>query len=180
MSDRNPYAPPQAEVRDAPHPADAPGNLASRKLRFTGSIVDALASAVIGVPVIVFSGYWDRALAGEVSFGDTLLVTLGGMTLFLLLNGYLLATAGQTIGKRLVGTRIVNVSDERIPKFLTLVGARYGSTWLIGLIPGVGNLYGFVDALFVFRNDRRCLHDWIAGTKVINAQTASTSNPASD
>jgi len=119
-------------------------------------------------------------LHADVKTEEKGLVTLGGMTLFLLLNGYLLATAGQTIGKRLVGTRIVNVSDERIPKFLTLVGARYGSTWLIGLIPGVGNLYGFVDALFVFRNDRRCLHDWIAGTKVINAQTASTSNPASD
>ena len=178
MSDRNPYAPPAAEVRDAPRPADAPGNLASRALRFMGSMVDAIVQLAIGAPLIVFSGYWERALAGQVSFGDTLLLILGGMTVFLLLNGYLLATAGQTIGKRIVGTRIVNVSDERIPKFLTLVGARYGSTWLISLIPGVGNLYGLVDALFVFRNDRRCVHDLIAGTKVINVEAASTPSSA--
>ena len=118
------------------------------------------------------SGLWQRALSGQVSFGDTLLITLSGLSTFLLINDYLLATAGQTIGKRLVGTRIVNVSDERKPKLLTLVGARYGSTWLIGLIPGVGNFYGLVDVLFIFRGDRRCIHDLIAGTKVINAQMA--------
>ena len=178
MSDRNPYAPPTAEVRDAPHPAADAGNLASRKLRFIGSIVDAVAQMVVGIPLFIFSGSWERVRAGEVSFDDTLLLTLGGMTVFLLLNGYLLATAGQTIGKRMVGTRIVNVSDERIPKFLTLVGARYGSTWLMSLIPGVGNLYGFVDVLLAFRDDRRCLHDLIAGTKVVNAETASTANSA--
>ena len=95
------------------------------------------------------------------------------------INGYLLATAGQTIGKRLVGTRIVNVSDERIPRFLPLLGARYGITWLVGLIPGVGTVYGLVDALFVFRDDRRCVHDLFAGTKVVNAETASGARPTS-
>ena len=168
MSDHNPYAPPQSVVRD-PEPRSETGDLASRKLRFIGAMVDSLASAVVVVPALVFSGLWQRALAGQVSFGDTLLIAFGGAAIFLMINGYLLATAGQTIGKRVVGTRIVNVSDERIPNFLTLVVARYGSTWLVSLIPGVGNLYGLVDPLLVFRNDRRCVHDLIAGTKVINA-----------
>lgn len=146
-----------------------PHNLASRKLRFIGAIVDSLCSAVVFVPLFVFSGLMQRTMEGQLSYRDTLFINLIGLGLFLLINGYLLATAGQTIGKRLVGTRIVNVSDERKPKFLTLVGARYATTWLIGLIPGVGNLYGLVDVLLIFREDRRCVHDLIAGTKVINA-----------
>jgi uncharacterized RDD family membrane protein YckC len=180
LSDRNPYAPPTAEVRDAPHPAADAGNLASRKLRFIGALVDAVANGVLYLPVLVSSGLWQQLRAGQLSFGETLFITLGSLATFILINGYLLATAGQTIGKRMVGTRIVNVFDERKPKFLTLVGARYGATWLLGLIPGIGGLYRLVDVLFIFRNDRRCLHDWIAGTKVINAQTASTASSASD
>jgi uncharacterized RDD family membrane protein YckC len=168
LSDRNPYAPPQAEVRDAPS-ARAPGNLASRKQRFAGALVDAVVNGVAFAPVLAFSGLMQKMIAGDLSPADALLISASGIGVFLLLNGYLLASAGQTIGKRLVGTRIVNVSDERIPTLLTLVGARYGSTWLVGLIPGLGNVYGFIDALFVFRTDHRCLHDLIAGTKVVNA-----------
>jgi uncharacterized RDD family membrane protein YckC len=36
---------------------------------------------------------------------------------------------------------------------------------ILGLIP----LYAIVDALFIFRGDRRCIHDMIAGTRVIEA-----------
>ena len=36
---------------------------------------------------------------------------------------------------------------------------------LLGFIP----LYGVVDILFIFREDRRCIHDLIAGTVVVNA-----------
>jgi uncharacterized RDD family membrane protein YckC len=34
---------------------------------------------------------------------------------------------------------------------------------LLSIIP----LYGLVDALFIFREDKRCLHDLIAGTIVV-------------
>jgi len=37
--------------------------------------------------------------------------------------------------------------------------------YLLGGIP----LYSVVDALFIFRNDRRCIHDLVAGTVVVNA-----------
>jgi len=38
---------------------------------------------------------------------------------------------------------------------------------LLGLIP----LYGLVDILFIFRSDRRCIHDMIAGTQIVEAET---------
>ena len=34
-------------------------------------------------------------------------------------------------------------------------------SWLLAAIPGIGNLYALVDVLFIFREDRRCLHDLI-------------------
>jgi uncharacterized RDD family membrane protein YckC len=173
LTDHNPYAPPQAEVGDPPHVAET-GNLASRTLRFAGSLIDGLANAVVGIPLVLLFDLWEPMMAGGLSSRDAYLVSFGGIAVFLLINGYLLATAGQTIGKRLVGTRIVNVSDDRVPKVLTLVGARYGTTWIIGLIPGIGPLYGVIDVLFIFRDDRRCLHDLFAGTKVVIEHAAQT------
>jgi hypothetical protein len=38
----------------------------------------------------------------------------------------------------------------------------------MGAIPFVGNFVGLVDALMIFGEDHRCLHDRIAGTRVIS------------
>jgi uncharacterized RDD family membrane protein YckC len=142
--------------------------LASRGLRFTAAIIDGVIAAFVMVPLMFFSGYWDSVLAGDppsyvASFG----IAAAAMVVFVVIHGYWLAKHGQTIGKRVVGIRIVNVSDELVPAFTTLVGARYGVVWLASLIPGVGVLISLIDDLFIFRSDRRCLHDLIAGTKVV-------------
>jgi len=55
------------------------------------------------------------------------------------------------------------------PDFVRLAGMRYGSTQLISLVPVLGGLYVIVDVLFIFRDDRRCIHDLIAGTQVVVA-----------
>ncbi len=39
---------------------------------------------------------------------------------------------------------------------------------MIGMVPYVGGIYGLIDSLFIFREDRRCVHDLIAGTKVVD------------
>jgi len=40
---------------------------------------------------------------------------------------------------------------------------------LIGAIPFLGRLVQFIDPLLIFRDSRRCLHDEIADTTVVNA-----------
>jgi len=87
---------------------------------------------------------------------------------FLLLNGYLLAKYGQTVGKKLVGTRIVSHVDERILPLGRVFGLRYLPLSIIAQIPVVGGFVGIIDGLFIFRKDKRCIHDLIAGTKVVN------------
>jgi len=88
---------------------------------------------------------------------------------FLLVHGYPLATRGQSVGKILVQTRIVSVEDGKILPFSKLIALRYLPLWVAAQIPVVAQIFGLADALFVFRDDRRCIHDLIAGTRVIKA-----------
>ena len=175
MTERNPYAPPQAEVRDAPAAPPTKGTLATRTRRLAGAIVDSVASAVFVVPFLVFTGDWTTAISGELSYGTIL---LGGFASFTAMHGYLLATRGQTIGKWLVGTRIVRADNDEVPTLARTLGLRYGTLAigpvatlavlvLNGVIPYVLVVFGLIDSALIFRRDRRCLHDLIARTKVV-------------
>ena len=80
----------------------------------------------------------------------------------------LLYRSGQTVGKKIVGIRIVRPDGGRA-SFPRLLFLRYLVPGLIGAIPLVGFLFALVDALFIFAEDRRTLHDKIADTIVVNA-----------
>jgi uncharacterized RDD family membrane protein YckC len=71
-------------------------------------------------------------------------------------------TTGRTLGKMLVGARVVGVTGEPIgyPRAL----ARY-LAWFLSALP---LLLGFV--LAATRPDRRALHDLIAGTRVVRSR----------
>lgn len=168
MSEDNRYAPPGAPVGEPIREADQ--ELATLGARFAGAFIDGIAAAIIVVPYMTMSGYWERARSGDVGMSDLLGMALIGMLIFLGLHGYLLSKYGQTIGKRLVGTRIVSATDGTILPLGKIFGLRMVPIQLGSLIPVIGNVIGLVDVVFIFRNDRRCLHDLIAGTKVINAK----------
>ena len=56
---------------------------------------------------------------------------------------------------------------DRRPGFVRGVALR---SWVFGalaFIPSVGGLAFLADLLHVFRRDRRCLHDLVAGTTVV-------------
>ena len=180
MPERNRYAPPQAEVRDAAAPPTV-GFLARRTLRLAGAMVDSVASAVFVVPFLMFIGDLTAAISGELSYGT---ISLGGFASFTAMHGCLLATRGQTFGKWLVGTRIVRADNNEVPTLARTLGLRYG-TLALGLpstllvlvvhlvIPYVCVVVGLIDIALVFRRDRRCLHDLIAGTKVVAVARSS-------
>jgi len=56
MTERNPYAPPQAEVHDAPVAPPIKWPLATKTLRLAGAIVDSVVSAVFVVPFLMLAG----------------------------------------------------------------------------------------------------------------------------
>lgn len=86
-----------------------------------------------------------------------------------ILQIYYLTTRGQTIGKKVMGIRIVKQETNENGGFVTNVVVREGATMLIANIPFVGTVLGLIDVLFIFREDQRCLHDMIAGTIVVKA-----------
>lgn len=77
---------------------------------------------------------------------------------------YLLSTFGQTIGKKMMNIKIVKADSGENGGFVTNVLMRGILNGILGFIP----LYALVDVLFIFREDRRCIHDMIAGTRVVS------------
>jgi uncharacterized RDD family membrane protein YckC len=76
----------------------------------------------------------------------------------------LIATRGQTLGKMLLFIRIIKVNGE-IPGFVSGVILR---NWLRAALNSIP-LFGLIDVLFIFTDSRRCIHDYLAGTRVVNA-----------
>ncbi len=162
------FAPPQAYVEDVQPPEDAL-TLASRMSRLGAGVIDVVLSLVLlGIasrltPWNAFEqptdGFWFVP-----QFGNA----LGGLVLFVVLNGYLLVTRGQTIGKLLLKIRISRPDGS--PASPGRMVVRYGVGSVINIIPALGQIYGLIDCLLIFRKSRRCLHDVMADTVVLKAR----------
>jgi uncharacterized RDD family membrane protein YckC len=132
--------------------------------------LDALIGATWTVPLLYFLGGWDYAINGQpIPWRISALLAVLGFILFMLVNGYFLRATGQTLGKKLIGIRIV-LLDNTAPALVRIIFLRYAPISAIALIPNVGGLATLVDSLFIFGESRRCLHDLIAGTKVVRAR----------
>jgi uncharacterized RDD family membrane protein YckC len=158
----NPYQAPEAAVADVAQTDD----LAERGTRFGAAFIDGLILLVLWAPVMFLTGYFQKAVAGSLGFGTILGYTIGGFFAFVLVQSYPLAKRGQTWGKRMLSIRIATL-DGAQPTLGALLLRRYLPVQLVNVIPGVGGLLGIVNVLFIFRADRRCVHDLIAGTKVV-------------
>lgn len=91
-----------------------------------------------------------------------LFCTAAGYLLPTLINWWLITSQGQSMGKRWADIRIVR-TDGRLPGFLHGVVLR---SWTMVVLSGLCSPFWLADALFVFRADRRTLHDLIASTRV--------------
>ena len=99
--------------------------------------------------------------------GGLVLLLCGALILFAV-QVWLLTTRGQTLAKLIFGIHIVNHNTEANPGFVSAVILRWFVPQLITtFIPFLGGLFFLVDSCFIFRTDRRCIHDLIAGTKVV-------------
>jgi uncharacterized RDD family membrane protein YckC len=171
MANENPYeAPSVTEVMA--ETTQATGELAGLGDRFLGAFIDGLingAFAIIMALGLIATGFLgSMAEYGQLNFLATLVLTLVGFAFYIGINWKFLSTSGQTIGKRVAKTRIVTM-DGRVPSMVDLVGKRYAFFSLIGVIPVVGAFISLANILFIFGRERRCLHDLIAGTRVIKA-----------
>jgi uncharacterized RDD family membrane protein YckC len=144
--------------------------LAARSKRLGAAAIDAVAGAAALLPGALISmsaGYSDEQLAvGGFVFVIGLLAIAGYQI-------YLLVRRGQSVGKKAVGVRIVDADSGEIPHWVRLVFVRQGVPGLVSTIPYVGWLFLLLDVLFIARDDRRCIHDHLAGTIVCAGQPAA-------
>jgi uncharacterized RDD family membrane protein YckC len=133
-------------------------DLAGPGKRFVGSFVDGL---VIGVPFLVVAVMiYGANMLG--SLGASAGIGLAGAALALVYDGLMTASGGQTIGKKVAGTKVVTAEGADVEPGQAWV--RAGSRTVMNLT----RVLGVVDALFVFSDKRRTLHDRIARTVVVN------------
>ena len=162
--EHNPYQAPAAVVAD--NGADA--ELAGRGTRFGAAFIDGLLMIAVVLPLMYVGGYFEAAASGNIGLGLMLLWALIGLAVFALVQGYPLHQSGQTWGKRLLGIRIVDLAGQK-PGLGTLLGKRYLPVQVVSSIPLLGGVLSLVNVLLIFRDDRRCGHDLIAGTRVVKA-----------
>lgn len=173
MNTSNPYAPPQATVADIAV-AGAPEK-AGRGTRFLALIVDAfVAIALIYLPLFIgagMSGAFSVASSPDNPLASmTALLAGGGMfalvgfIVWCVITYVLVKRNGQTIAKKWLGIKVVRTdgSPASVGRIFWLRNVVNG---VLGILP----LYGLIDALWIFGEESRCLHDKIADTIVVKA-----------
>lgn len=150
--------------------------LASRWARLGAAILDAIPLMIVGVPLLILLGFVidrasniEQALVRDHSVALQGVMALGMFVVFVAINGLLIYRRQQTIGKMLLGIKVVR--DDGSPltgnRYLFV---RYLPIYLIGQVPVIGGLFGLIDALLIFRSNKKCLHDDIAKTMVVRCR----------
>ena len=160
----DPYARPQAELLAPPLPAAVVASSASRWLRLGARLLDQLIAALAFIPAIVALAVGEHG--GGVWFMAGLALTGVLLVALFVVNLIGLDRTGQTLGKRLVGIRILR-RDGSHPTLGRSFGLR---SFVPGLIAMFVGPFGLLDALWIFGDERRCLHDLMADTVVVPAR----------
>ena len=91
-----------------------------------------------------------------------------GLLAYAVLQWRGVSRSGQSIGKRVMGLRVVRVSGGRASVW-TILLLRNGVPMIVSAVPILGPLFALANLAAGLRSDGRCLHDHIAGTVVVRA-----------
>ena len=148
--------------------------LASRGTRFAARLIDNVIP--IGLVVLLVDAEAMFASPGLPGYGDfsmalrelsQMVVILG---IFTVLQWVLISFTGQSIGKKLLGIKIITDTNEEVG-FVSGVVLR---EWVIGFLSGlpfVGIIIAVADAIVIFGESQSCIHDMIASTKVVTTES---------
>ena len=163
----NPYAAPSALVGDIAK--EGALTKASRGARLGAVLLDSVPIAVAAIAAAIMLPATQRAGGGISPAGTGILIALAlAAVAFAIYQLVQLHRTGQTWGKKLLGIRIVRKDGSRAG-LGRIFWLRYFVPGLINNIPLVGAVFALVDPLFIFGEERRCVHDMIADTIVVDA-----------
>lgn len=165
----NPYAPPQAVVRDITD-AFATQVPADRGPRLGAAIIDS----IIFMLMVYLPGGLGVLVGAFRNDGSSMPYVVGGGLACLGLIGWGWLTAvnikrsGQSLAKKMFNIKVVRTNGEPV-SLGRVFWLRNALNTVLSAIPFIGAIYGIADALFIFTESRQCLHDKLADTMVINA-----------
>ena len=185
----NPYAPPASELNTGLLASVHGAELADRGTRLAAVTLDGLVISIPLVPMMGVGLYLAirmQTAVGERVEQNSVLATLGDSEGVLLLaiaaavgflgalgiaiyQWILISRTGQSLGKKWTGIRIERTDGSQVT-FGNGVVLRNWVPKVMGAFPYLGMIFHLVDCLYIFREDRRCLHDHIAGTRVVRHQ----------
>ena len=165
----NPYAPPQATVADVADPRLS-NTAAERGTRLAAAILDGLFfGGMVYAPLMI--GFTFGGIAGggrnlnmNGAMAAGIAIGLVGFTIWCWLTITFVLQNGQSIAKKLLNIKVVRADGSPIT-LGRLFFLRNVVNGALSMIP----FYGFVDVLFIFGEQRQCLHDKIADTIVVKA-----------
>ena len=172
----------RSEETDADESAIPEGLLASRLHRLVASVIDTALSLFFALPGLFMlttgilkdptplEQLMQNGFPGHESSMSIIMV---GMAMPAIVQIFLLGFRGQTIGKLLLQMRIVLADDDTKAGFMRAVIMRGMIPALISTLPFIGFAFTLFNVAFIFRADRRCIHDHIAGTKVVRIDEAA-------
>jgi uncharacterized RDD family membrane protein YckC len=140
-----------------PHVAYGPEHLASPGQRFSGRLLDNI---VFALPLLFTAYAAFSSHDGNVT-AAVFVVALAG---YLGVQGWAMKSWGQTLGKRVARTRVVSLDGSPVGFFRGFLMRD-----VIIFIAGVTRIVGLINALMVFNSSRRCGHDHILVTVVVDA-----------
>lgn len=163
-----------------------PGGLAERGARLLAASIDQLVMVVLTLPMLL-GAIPTRAelaplerdpelfdieqLAGQIVSdmftGAGFKITVIALLAWAVVMAWLVATRSQSIGKCVVGIKVVR-TDGSPASFARIFLLRNVVSFLPTFLPYVGWLYLLViDPVLIYQESRRCIHDLIADTIVI-------------
>lgn len=168
----NPYRAPDSNI--TPSGFATATDVAGRGTRLAAVILDGLIQMGFMMPgmiVILLSLEGAQAAAADpiqmiAGLGGTLL--LAGLAVWAVITYRLVADNGWTLGKRVCAIRVVR-SDGSPASVGRIFFMRNMIVVLLSMIPIVGMFVSIGDPLMIFGENRRCLHDRIADTIVVQA-----------
>jgi uncharacterized RDD family membrane protein YckC len=140
------------------------------------TIIDFILVPVFGFLFMLVSGAMEHA---EAYAGNQMIIRpiMLGIASYLLVNGWLLFTKGQTIGKALMGLTILSDKTNQKASLQSLLLRALFFPTLYLLIPAILGMTVFflpwlallvvIDQIFIFGKKRQCLHDVMCGTNVV-------------
>ncbi len=146
------------------------GELASRGDRFVANLVDHVVVIFLPIAAAIIIGFTAASAKGRDDsdgfFAVLLVVVLGAFAAGLAAQLIAQVSWGQSIGKRLTGIKVVRTDGSQIELWRLLLLRNL----VMSVLANAFGLIGLVDALLIFTDARRCIHDYLADSIVVEAK----------